>query len=431
MSHRQDDGSHHTQLHSIAEASIQLAALVPKMAEVAEAMDRRAQEQAKMAAEDDKMTAALAADLDAAVRELHSSSSQMEKALLTVRRIADHTKILSINASIEAARAGESGRAFSVVVEEVKQLSETTKETTASIETEVVGMQLRVNRISAAAGLGSSSKEMTIGAVTRQVAGMAYSAQNQLAGAQSLFGMGNRIERLAESLLLAVGRFRFEAHAKARDALGSALPGLVEAGTVKSQIENVLADLLSEHAYLELAYATDGTGRQIVDNICQTDRQITHDPKAFGSAWSDRPWFQEAMNSDGVCATDIYRSQATRDFCFTVAAAWRDPEGGILGVVAADVNFHRLLAPIEENPLLEQAERPNQSPPASDSKSGMKNMSGGNITIAMATGIEIKATAAAARFRKIPRIFLSEFFFRSAMKAGSEGWRLATHRASE
>jgi methyl-accepting chemotaxis protein len=330
----------------IAQASIQLAAFGPRLARMAAEMEKEAQNQAVRTTEIAKVMKGFTKDLDNAVRELRESSSQVEDALDTVSRIAKHTRILSINAGIEAVRAGEPGKAFGVVVEEVQRLADQTGETTHTIENRISSMQQSIIQVSIVAGSEKNavgSKKNTVDAVSRQVHSMAQSADEQLGSAEALHHLGDQINGYTEKLLLALGTFRFEAHRLAESEVAPIVPFLVEVLGDREICETIVERWLREHDSFELAYITDAKGRQFIDNIGRQDGKVTHDTKGYGQDWSRRPWYLDALKHEGISSTDIYRSTATGDFCFTVTAALRNPQGQILGVMASDVNFSRLL----------------------------------------------------------------------------------------
>ena len=71
------------------------------------------------------------------VEQLGNAAKEITKVIDAIIDIADQTKLLALNATIEAARAGESGKGFSVVANEVKELAKQTNSATEIISEKI------------------------------------------------------------------------------------------------------------------------------------------------------------------------------------------------------------------------------------------------------------------------------------------------------
>ena len=115
---------------------IQINDEIVKVEEIASNNEKVAHESSSSVTEIGKMLTTTRENISSVVNvidALNVDSKKVTESLSMITEIADQTNLLALNASIEAARAGEHGRGFSVVADEVKALSNRTKETADEI----------------------------------------------------------------------------------------------------------------------------------------------------------------------------------------------------------------------------------------------------------------------------------------------------------
>ncbi len=125
------------------------------------------------------------------IMETIKSISKISQEILLIKDISLQTNMLSLNASIEAARAGEAGKGFSVVAQEIRKLSETTKQ--ASITIDALSLKGQSNSQIAVKALDKLVPEIVKSA--KLIMNIALASQEQQGGVEAI---NNSIQQLTD-----------------------------------------------------------------------------------------------------------------------------------------------------------------------------------------------------------------------------------------
>jgi methyl-accepting chemotaxis protein len=333
-------------IERLARSSIALSELAPNLTTIASRLAAGAQQQASQSREIAANVEHMADELSKAMETLNLSSTSVSDIVAAIKRVADQTRILSINASIEAARAGEVGLAFGAVAKEVESLAGQTTNATRQISGRVDTIKSNIQSAVNAAGLGESvekvdtRKGLSIRRLGAEVNEMAAIATDTAGAARSVDETSGRVRSLCEDLLLCVGTFRLPAHENAVRIFREVLGMREFSSGSRCDYEAAMRGALKSMKIFELFYLTDEKGRQLTSNMWHDGRE---DADAYGKDWSKRPWCKSVLESGEICVSDIYRSSATDSFCFTLSGPIFDRNGEFAGVLAADVNFADIL----------------------------------------------------------------------------------------
>ncbi|HNX04981.1 MAG TPA: methyl-accepting chemotaxis protein, partial [Opitutales bacterium] len=260
-------------IERLARSSIALSKLAPELTSIASKLASGAQQQASQSREIAANVDRMADELARAMETLNVSSGSVGEIVAAIKRVADQTRILSINASIEAARAGVVGLAFGAVAKEVESLAGQTTSATKQISGKVDLIRDNIRSAVDAAGLGNESgtasarKGVSIRRLGGEVNEMAAIATETAGAARSVDETSSRIRSLCEDLLVEVGAFRLPAHDHAVSVFREIL-GMEEFATLnRGRCEGAMKKSLRATSIFELLYLTDASGRQVTSNL--------------------------------------------------------------------------------------------------------------------------------------------------------------------
>ncbi|UQZ83045.1 Methyl-accepting chemotaxis protein McpC [Paenibacillus konkukensis] len=120
----------------------------------------------------------------AAMAGLSGSTVQIHHIVNTITDISHQTNVLALNAAIEAARAGVHGRGFSVIAEEVRQLSSQTNESSRSIAAIIRSLLDQTKELETYLGGARQSFEQQSGKMNESLAsfGQIRASMDELSG---------------------------------------------------------------------------------------------------------------------------------------------------------------------------------------------------------------------------------------------------------
>jgi methyl-accepting chemotaxis protein len=309
---------------------------------------------------------------------LGSRSREIYRILDLINEIAQETHILALNAAIEASAAGEHGERFAVVAEEVRRLAERSRESVDSVRSLLDDFSEAIRSVVVATEEGSKSADKVLdqsrstqGAIEQLRSALADTARaaSEISLATdeqrtssdkvvlTLRDVGEAIQRitdsfrqftsdaerldgLALSIQLLTQSFRIDSVHSLKHQILNWSSRLKDSTTNLEAAEGVLADVMSDSPYVELAYLVDTAGTMVafeVNNEVVDDSQLKG-KVSVGQAFADRPWFQAINRGQTTTVTPPYVSLLTGGRCFTVAAAVHDRSGAVVGTLGVDVN---------------------------------------------------------------------------------------------
>ncbi|MBI9088923.1 MAG: hypothetical protein JEZ12_06895 [Desulfobacterium sp.] len=335
------------------------------------------------------------ADLVCTIQELDDHSNSIGTIIDMIGNISDETTILSLNARIEAARTSGNSKGFKVIAEEMDTLAKQTKAATMEIQERVGRLRATVTgtvdavknvekNVQAGEALignantslkhvysgfeslagnlaliqdATSLQSRDVKTVSDDILVIEGSMKRQSKTVETIVTTAENINHLCDDMIVDTGIFHLSTHQVARGVAETMARDQGLSSMARAAREKALAGFLEQYGFIELAYITDGTGRQVTGNVDagNTGQRVTGNVEAgnpvgpnapengYGRNWSAKEWFREPERHGSTFVSKVYRSSATDRFCFTVSVPLFDKKRMFSGVLAIDINYEDIL----------------------------------------------------------------------------------------
>lgn len=225
--------------------------------------------------------------------ELKQANQEMGQVIESIRQIAQHTNLLSLNSAIEAARAGEAGRGFSVVADEIKKLATRSLASTKESTTIIENIQSKANEVMAV-----------------RMADVAY----------------DTIDKIDRNL------FERNCDAQAWAGFDKVKNCFCSDDANRSSTANTLLKKLVDiyEVYHDL-YVLDLEGTVVAAGVHY---------ELIGQSMAGREWFQAAKAENNISVSDLYYSSVLNSHTVAYTCPIRNDDGQVLGYFSTRFNWN-------------------------------------------------------------------------------------------
>jgi CRP-like cAMP-binding protein len=121
--------------------------------------------------------------------EIKDISKQISESLMFIGKVAQQTKVFGLNASIEAARSGEFGKGFGVIAEEIRKLSEVSRQNAEKMNDLTIQINAKMEQVT------QVSNKSTLKSQEQSLA-----THNMVSSVEEVAGMANKLANIAITL---------------------------------------------------------------------------------------------------------------------------------------------------------------------------------------------------------------------------------------